>query len=324
MSVRRRLLKAAAAAPLLALAGRGFAQAYPSRPILSVGSFGAGTGADIALRFYSEQLSKVAGRPVVVEPRVGAGGTVAAASVARAAPDGHTIYLAPSSTVIAAAPFIFKTLNYDPAKDFAHVAAVYKAAFCVVVPRSSPYQSMADLASHLRAQGAKASYGTATLPGKITGELFKTQFGLQTVEVPYKTGVQAMTDLLQGLFDFYVTDTGTAKSQLGSAGRLRALMVTSAARMDSLPDIPGAAEAGVKLDLVAYSGLHVPAQTPRPIVEQLAAWIGPIAASDEARKMVNNLGYDPWLGDAKTVAAMLERETRSWAEYVKVAKVEPQ
>jgi tripartite-type tricarboxylate transporter receptor subunit TctC len=322
---RRGFLQTGAAASLLALPGvRALAQgAYPSRAITSVGSFGAGTGADIALRFYSEKLQNLAGKPVVVEPRVGVGGTIAAASVARAAPDGHTIYLAPSSTVIAAAPHLYRSLAYDPAKDFAHVAAVYKAAFCVVVPRSSPVQTMADLTEHLRKLGPKGSYGTATLPGKITGELYKQQFGLSTVEVPYKTGVTALNDLVSGLFDFYVTDTGTAKSQL-SGGRLRALMVTSRGRMESLPDIPGAGDAGVKLDLIAYSGLHVPAQTPRPIIEQLAAWIGPIAASEEARKMLSNLGYDPWLGDAKVVIDMLERETRAWAEYARIAKIEPQ
>jgi tripartite-type tricarboxylate transporter receptor subunit TctC len=324
MSTRRQFLQFAGAASLIP--ARAWAQlpGYPSRPIMSVGSFGAGTGADIALRFYSEQLQKVAGKPVVVEPRVGAGGTIAAASVARAAPDGHTIFLGSTSTILAAAPYLFKSLAYDPAKDFTHIGGVYQAAFCIVVPRTSPYKTMADLTEHLKRQGSKASYGNATLPGRVTAEMYKAQFGLETVEVPYKSGPQALTDLFSGLFEFYVTDTGTAKGQLGANGRLRALMVTSAERMDALPDVPGAAEAGLKMNLVNYSAWHVAAQTPRAIVEQLTAWLQPISASEEARKTLSNLGYAPWLGDAKVVAAMVERERRNWAEYARIAKIEPQ
>ena len=322
MTSRRQILQAAGAAAVLGLPLAARAQAYPTRNLVAVGPFGAGTGADIALRFYAERLARVAGKPVVVEPRVGAGGTVAAASVARAAPDGYTVFLASTSTALAAAPYLFKTLNYDPARDFTHVCGVYKAAFCLVVSKSSPFMTLADLTAHLKRQGDKASYGTATVPGKVTAEIYKSQFGLQTVEVPYKTGVTALNDLLSGLFEFYVTDTGTAKAQL-AAGRIRALMVTSAGRMDTLPDIPGAQEAGVKLDLMNYSALHVPAGTPRPIVDQLAAWVQPIAASEEARKTLANLGYEPWLGDAKVVADMIERERRNWGDYAAVARIQP-
>lgn len=322
---RRTLLKAGAAALALP-ASRAFGQAagYPSRPIVSIGSFAPGTGADIAVRFYADKLASLIGKPVVVEPKVGMGGTMAAAYAAQARPDGHTIYLAPSSTVLAAAPSLFKKLPYDPLKDFVHVLPVFKAAFVVVVPRDAPYKTLSELTTHLRQKGAKASYGSATLTGKIAGELYKEQFGLSVVEVPYKSGITAMNDMLSGLFDFYVTDTGTAKAQIGPGGRLRALSVTSRNRMDALPDIPGAGEAGLKMDFVAYSGLHVPAQTPRAIIDQLSAWMEPIIASEDAKKFLATLGYDPWIGNSKAISDMLEREVKNWADYVRLAKIEPQ
>jgi tripartite-type tricarboxylate transporter receptor subunit TctC len=323
---RRSLLLSVASAPLcLSPISRVLAQsAYPNRQILSVGSFAAGSGADIVTRFYSDKLAAVTGRPIVVEPRVGMGGTIAAASVARAAPDGYTIYVAPSSSVLAAAPSVFRKLSYDPMRDFANVVALFKTAFMFVVPSNSPVRSIADLTELLRQKGAKGSYGSSTLPGKIAGELYKAQFGLATLEVPYKSGASAFNDLASGLLDFYLTDTGTVKAQIGPGGRLRALCVTSQTRVQALPDIPSAGESGLKFDLLAYGSMHVPAQTPRAIIDQLTAWMMPIAASDDAKKFLVNLGYDPWLGGASVVQEMLERETRNWAEYVKIAKVEPQ
>ncbi|MSQ70201.1 MAG: tripartite tricarboxylate transporter substrate binding protein [Betaproteobacteria bacterium] len=323
---RRILLKAAAASALSFPASRAYSQAapYPTRQIISIGSFAPGTGADIAVRFYSEKLHGTIGKPVVVEPKVGMGGTMAAAYAAQARPDGHTIYLAPSSTVLAAAPSLFKKLPYDPIKDFVPVLALFKTAFILVVPASAPYKTLPELTAHLREKGNKASYGTATLTGRVAAELYKTQFGLAAVEVPYKSGITAINDMLSGLFDFYFTDTGTAKAHIGPGGRLRPLAVTSQTRMDALPEVPGAAGAGLKMNFVACSGLHVPAQTPRPIIDQLAAWMEPIAASEDARKFLATLGYDPWLGNARVVTDMLERETRNWAEYIRLAKIEPQ
>lgn len=324
---RRDLLKAAAATPALALPGAGaLAQSagYPNRGLLSVGSFAPGTGADIAVRFYSEKLAGVIGKPVTVDPKVGVGGTIAAAFAARAKPDGYTIYLSPSSTVLAAARALYKTLNYDPVNDFVSVLGIFKTAFILLVPRSAPYNTVAELTEHLRSKGDKASYGTATLTGRVAAELYKAQFGLSAVEVPYKSGVVAMNDMASGLFDFYYTDTGTAKAQIAPGGKLKALAVTSATRMESLPEVPGAAEAGLKMDFVAYSALHVPAGTPKPIIDQLTAWMEPIASGAEAKKFLSTLGYDPWMANAKAVNDMLERETKNWADYVKLAKIEQQ
>jgi tripartite-type tricarboxylate transporter receptor subunit TctC len=266
----------------------------------------------------------VIGRPVNVEPKVGVGGTLAAAYAAKAKPDGYTIYLAPSSTVMSAAQALYKQLPYDPMKDFVSLLGAFKTAFILLVPRSSPYTNVAELTEAMRKKGDKASYGTATLTGKVAAELYKEQFGLSAVEIPYKSGILAMNDMASGLFDFYFTDTGTAKSQIGPGGKLRPLCVTSRSRITSLPEVPGAGEQGLQMDFVHYGALHTPAGTPKAINDQLISWMNPIVSSEEAKKFLATLGYDQWLADARGVDEMLERETRNWAGYVKLARIQPE
>src|SRR5262249_33845145 len=157
---------------------------------------------DIIVRFYATRLQDVVGKPVVVENKVGMGGSLATGYVAQAKPDGYTIYMA-SSSALAAAPYLFKKLPYDPLKDFATVTSVFKAAFVLVVPSTSPCASVAELTDVLRRKGDKASYGSATHPGKVAAEIYKAQFGLKAVEVPYKSGLDALNDLYSGQLDFY-------------------------------------------------------------------------------------------------------------------------
>jgi tripartite-type tricarboxylate transporter receptor subunit TctC len=324
---RRSLLKAAAAAPILALpATRAFGQYadYPNKPITSIAMFAPGTGADVVVRFYSNKLQEATGKAVVVENKVGMGGNIATDYVAHAKPDGYTIYIAPSSSVLASAPSLFKKLPYDPLKDFAHITAVLKVAFIMVVPSTSPITTVEQLTEHLRKKGDKAAYGSSTHTGHIASELYKTQFGLKALEVPYKSGLDAINDLYAGQIDFFYTDSGTVREQINPGGRLRALVTASADPIQALPFIPGAKQAGLTMDLVGYWGIHVPVQTPQPIIDKLKAWFDPIVRSEDARKFLANVGYDPWIGDGKMVGDMLERETRNWAKYVKLANIEPQ
>jgi tripartite-type tricarboxylate transporter receptor subunit TctC len=284
--------------------------------------FAAGTGADTIVRFYANKLQKPAGMPVVVEIKAGMGGSMAAGYVAHAKPDGYTIFMSRSS-VLAAAPWIFKKLPYDPIKDFASVTTLFKATFVMVVPATSPFQTVAQLTEHLKKVGSKGSYGSATYPGKIASEIYKSQMGLETVEVPYKSGIDVLNDLNAGLIDYYFTDSGTVMSQIGS-GKLRALMTTSKERFSALPDISSAAEAGLNMDLVAYWGLYVPAKTPRDVIEKLATWTNPIVSEPDTKAFLANLGYDTWIGDARSVSDMVARESQLWSDYVKLARIDPQ
>jgi tripartite-type tricarboxylate transporter receptor subunit TctC len=133
-----------------------------------------------------------------------------------------------------------------------------------------------------------------------------------------------MNDLNAGHIDFYITDSGTIRSQINPGGRLRALMTTSRERFASLPDIPSAEESELEMDLIAYWALYVPTKTPKAIIDPLASWIQPIVTQDDTRKFLANLGFDPWVGTTDSVNEMIERESRLWGEYVKIASIERQ
>lgn len=326
LTTRRSLIKTAAVISMAApSATQAFGQeaVYPNRPIISVGMFPAGTGADTIVRFYANKLQALIAKPVVVDIKTGMGGSIAAGYVAQSKPDGYTIFMS-SSSVLAAAPWLFKKLPYDPLKDFACVAALFKATFVMVVPSDSLFGTVAELTAQLRKKGNKASYGSATHPGKIASEMYKAQSGLDAIEVPYKSGIDALNDLNAGLIDFYITDSGTVINQISPGGRLRALMTTSQSRFAALPNVPSAADAGLNMDLIAYWGLYVPARTPKEIVQKLANWTEPVATSSDTKDFLANLGFDAWIGDGATVGEMIVQELRLWSEYVKLAKIDPQ
>ncbi len=174
-----------------------FAQDYPVREIRSICNFSAGSGADIVVRFYSDRLSKLAGRPVVVENRPGAQGALASDVVAKAKPDGYTLMITPASSTIATAPYLFKQLPFDPRKDFAPVTTISSLSFVFAVDAAGPIESIKDLVNYLKQKPANGFYGTGSNSGQVAAELFKEQAGLSTTYVPYKVTTDALTGLLR-------------------------------------------------------------------------------------------------------------------------------
>jgi tripartite-type tricarboxylate transporter receptor subunit TctC len=326
---RRTVLTYAAAVPLLGLAGRPrqvLAQAadYPNRPVHSICMFPPGTGADIFVRYYSRKLQELAGQPIVVESKVGAAGNLATEFVARSKPDGYTIFIAPASTVLAPARFLFKQLNYDPDKDLQSVTLLATLPFILFVAGDSPIKSVADLVAYLRQKGDKASYGSSTTVGQVCSELFKAQFGLKTVEVKYRDGLAGLNELMSHQIDFYFADPATTKAMVAD-GRLRPLMITSAQRNASLPNIPSTNESGVSgMDMSFWWSVHVPAGTPKSITDKLAGWFDQFAASDETKAFLSTYGAVPLLGPASAVDALMAKERERWGDYVRIARIEPQ
>jgi tripartite-type tricarboxylate transporter receptor subunit TctC len=326
MHTRRDIVRLAAAAPALALTKTAFAENddYPNKVITAVCMFAPGTGADIFVRFYAKKLQELANQTVIVENRVGMAGNIATEYVARSKPDGYTIFIAPASGILVAGPFLFKKLNYDPIKDFASVTTLAKLPFVLVVAPDIGVNSVADLVARLKAKPDNGFFGSSTTNGLIASELLKAQFGLKSTEVKYKSGLDALNDLMAHNIDFQFTDPVTVKEMIAN-GKLKPLMLTSAQRFAALPNIPGAAEAGVKnLDMISWWSVHVPAKTPRPVIAKLTTWFNQIAASDESKKFLSNLGSDPLIGNAELVDKMIAKETKEWEEYVKIAKIEPQ
>ena len=182
------------------------AQDYPAREIRSICNFSAGSGADILVRYYSDRLSKLAGKPVVVENKVGVQGSIATEYVARSKADGYTIMITPASSTLAAARYMFKQLRFDPDKDFTPVTTLAKLSFAIAVDAKSPIRTIAELTEHLKKKPGHGHYATGSNTGQVTGELYKEMAGLSTTYVPYKETMSALTDTISGEVDFMTYD----------------------------------------------------------------------------------------------------------------------
>ena len=300
------------------------AQDYPAREIHAICSFAAGSGADILVRYYSDKLSKLAGKPVIVENKAGAQGTIGAEYAARARPDGYTLLITPASSTHAAASYTFKKLPYHPIKDFVSVAPITRLSFVIAVSGASPIKSLPELVAHLKSKPDHGTYGQGTVTGQVVAELLKERAGLKTVDVPYKASVQGITDLIGGQIDFLVWDATFLSGQARS-GRIRLLGVTSGNRSAALPDVPTIAESGFPgYDITSWWGVLAPAGTPRLIVDKLAYWIGQINASDETRQFLFNVATDVLPGTPESMAKLLTEDIDRWGRYAKLAKIEPQ
>jgi tripartite-type tricarboxylate transporter receptor subunit TctC len=287
-------------------------------------NFPPGTGMDIMIRYYSAKLAELTGKPVLVENKPGATGNIATEYVARAKPDGYTIMITPASSTLAAAASLFKKLPFDPQRDLQPVLLLTKLGFVFVVPASSPARSMSELTTVLKNKPGHGAYGTGSNTGVVTAEMYKVRTGLTTNQVMYKGAYENFNDMYGGQIEFSTFDP-TAIAEPVRTGKLHALAVTSTTRLRSFPDVPTMQEAGFSdFDLTPWIGLVVPAGTPQPIVEKLATWHRQINATDETKKMLLQFGMDPLDGDAAAMAARLKSDTAKWADYVRLAKIEPQ
>ena len=316
--------KLVAAALALAVPVTAAAQEYPAREIRSLCNFAAGSGADVLVRYYSDKLSKLAGKPVIVENRVGAQGAIATEALARSRPDGYTIMITPASSTIAAAPHLFKQLPFDTTKDFTAVTTVASLSFVIAVDAARPIKAIPELIAHLKGRPNDGFYGTSNNTGVISAELFKERAGLKTPYVPFKTNTQALTSLLQGEVDFLAYDATWAVGQQ-RGGKLRILAVTSTRRSIALPDTPTLAELGYgDFDVTPWWGVVVAAGTPKPVVDKLAGWFNQITATEETRQFLERAAFDAFPGTPDSMAALLKSDAERWGRYVRVAKIEPQ
>jgi tripartite-type tricarboxylate transporter receptor subunit TctC len=300
------------------------AQEYPAREIRSICNFAPGSGADIYVRFFSDKLAKLAGKPVVVENRPGANGNIATDLVAKSKPDGYTINITPASSTLAAAPHLFKQLPFDPLKDFVPVTTVAKLTFAIAVDGRSPIKTVAELTEALKKKQGNGFYGTGNNTGMVSAELYKDRAGLKTTHVNYVASGTALQDLTSGNLDFISYDASFLIGH-ARAGRVRVLATTSAQRALGMPDVPTMAESGFRdFDLTPWWGVIVPAGTPQPIVKRLEAWFNQIAADPETRNFLVPLGAEPFQGSGESMARLIRTENERWGRYVKLANIQPQ
>ena len=311
------LLAAAVALPAAA-------QDYPAREIRSICNFSAGSGADIIVRYYSDRLSKLAGKPVVVENRPGVQGALASDFVAKSKPDGYTLMITPASSTIATAPHIFKKLPFDPVKDFASVTTINSLAFVLAVDAAGPIQSVPDLIAHLKQKSNHGFYGTGSNSGQVAAELFKEYAGLRTTYVPYKVTTDALTGLLLGQVAFISYDATWAVTQAGPGGKLRVLAATSAKRSAALPNVPTLQELGYKdFNMSSEISLLGPKGTPKQIVSQLNAELNKSLQSAEVRERLASLGGEPEGGPPEHLAERVRSDLERWGKVIRDAKVAP-
>jgi tripartite-type tricarboxylate transporter receptor subunit TctC len=308
----------AAALPLSAQA-----QQYPNQDIHFICAFPPGSGADVLVRYFAEKLRPLAGRPVIVENKVGAAGNIAAEFTARAKPDGHTVHVHAASAV-AANQHLFKRRPFDAVKDLQVAATLNQQPFMVMVPANSPHKTLAELTAAMKQKGDKASYAQSNTTGKVMGDLYKQATGITAVEVPYRTANDSINDFASGRLDYGMMDPVFALSQ-ARAGRLRSLAVSTPKRMQAVPELPTMTEAGTPgVEMMGWFAAMVPSATPRPVVDRLNKWLNEILATEETKKFLNQFGGDPYISTPDEGQARMAKDVKDWERYVKVAKIEPQ
>jgi tripartite-type tricarboxylate transporter receptor subunit TctC len=298
-----------------------FAQAWPARVVRLVVPFTPGGGIDGVARIVGARLSEMWGQQVVVENKPGAGGNIASETVARATPDGYTMYI--TAAGLAINRYLFSSISYDPIADFAPVTLICSFPNMLVVPSASPLRSVADVVAEARRSPGKLTYAS---PGHgssphMSAELFKHMAKVDLVHVPYRGASPAYADLLAGRIDtnFAVMASGLPLVQ---SGQLRALGVTTAERVKAAPDLPTIAEAGVPgYDTSSWFAFFVPARTPPDIIRKMHADIVAVLAEAPIRAKLDQQGLIPIGSTPEELGAHLKSEMEKWAPVIKAAGI---
>jgi tripartite-type tricarboxylate transporter receptor subunit TctC len=284
--------------------------------------FPAGSATDQVARLVGQQLQEELKQPFVVENKPGAQGAIAAAEVARAAPDGYTL-LVTTNTPQAANVSLFKKLAYDPVKDFAPVARIGTTSFMLMVRADSPIRTCKEFLADARAKPGKLSAGYGSSGSQVSLAMLKSMGNLDVVEVPYKGIPQAVTDVLGGTLAFTFVDLGNALAQ-AKGGKLKGLAVTSAKRTPLAPEVPAVAEELQGFELIAWFALMAPAGTPQPIVQRLHDVTVKGIASAEVKEKFAVIGTDVAPMNPTELAKFIQSEIAHWAKLVKLAGIQPE
>ena len=323
-STRRSLLATSLAlAATAALPQFAHAQAYPSKPITFVVPFAAGSATDQLARALGQSVGDQSKQPVIVDNKGGASGMIAAAQVAKAAPDGYTVLIT-TNTTHAANEHLYKKLSYDPVKDFAPITGLGKGGQVLVVRTDAPYKNVMDLVAAAKKTPGKLSFGSGSSSSRTAGEMFKQLSGTDILHVPYKSNPNAITDLLGGQIDFMITDTSTGVPQV-KGGKLKALGVSTTERNPLLPEVPTIAEAGVKgYDMGYWFAAYAPAGTPPAAVAKLRELLAAATQSPAAKSFFDGSGSVAWTTSPEALAKFQADETAKWGKVIKAAGIEPE
>jgi tripartite-type tricarboxylate transporter receptor subunit TctC len=294
---------------------------WPSHLIKAVIPFGTGSATDVVPRLVFDRLAAELGQPIVIENRAGAGGTLGAAAVAKADPDGYTILAHSSALTIA--PAIFPNLSYDAAKDLSSVLMIGSSANVMITPVTRSWKTVRDFITEAKAKPGSISFGSVGIGSAvhISAEKFRLAAGIEATHVPYRGGSEVITDILGGRIDFYFCPLATALPLIRE-GQVRALVVSTPKRVADLPDVPTPDEAGLKgADSAIWFGVFVPAKTPRAIVDKLHVAGAKVLTEPAMQESLSKLGVEALPITPQEMDDLIVRDTAANLEVIKAAGI---
>jgi tripartite-type tricarboxylate transporter receptor subunit TctC len=320
---RRHLIQAGAA---LAVAPwfPAYADNYPERPIKMLQGFAPGGNADNIARVIGIEIGKALGQPIVVESQSGAGGTLAANSVARAKPDGYTLLLATGGHAVAGA--LYNTLPYRTVQDFDAVSTITYFPFLVVTTADSKFKNFGDVLAAARAAPGSVAYGTAGIGSThhLAGELLAKMAGVQMLHVPYRGDSASLTALLSGDVPIIIAPPTAVLSNI-KGGKLRAIAATGPQRWPGLPEVPTVAEQGVAgYDVRSWAGVMAPAGLPKPVLDRLNAEINKALLLPAVKTRLEEMGGEARGSTPDEMKTLVANETQRWTQVVADARIPKQ
>lgn len=317
----KRMAKLIAATALVLQAGAVMAQSYPSRPITIVLGFPPGGAIDIIARQIAPKMSADLGQPVVVENKPGAGGVIGMQSVARAEPDGYTVFMGTMGN-FSITPVLNKDLPYNVQKDFSPITQVASSGFVLYVNTQLPVKNVAELIAYAKANPDKMNFsssGNGGLP-HMAAEMFNSAAGVKMTHVPYKGSAPSIQDLMAGQVQltFEAVAIGLPHVQ---AGKLRALATTGSQRLSVLPDVPIVAETIQGFSVTNWFGMAAPANTPADRINRLQKAVADALKQSDVKQKLAQLGVDPVADSPNQFGAFIQSETNRWAKVIQDANI---
>jgi tripartite-type tricarboxylate transporter receptor subunit TctC len=300
------------------------AQTYPDRPIKLVQGFAPGGNADTIARLLGTEMGKSLGQPFVVEAITGAGGNIAAASVARAKPDGHTLLLATGGHAVAGA--IYKELSYKTVEDYEMISTITFFPFLLVVKADSPYRQLSQILTDARAKPQSLAYGSAGIGSThhLAGEILAKMSKADLLHVPYRGDAASITGLLSGEIPMIIAPPTAVLGNI-KAGKLRAIAVTGPQRWPEMPDIPTVAEQGVGgYDVRSWAGLMAPAGLTRTVVDRLNLEVGKALQLNQVRERLKDMGGEVKASTPEEMKALVASELQRWTRVVNESNIPKQ
>ena len=297
-----------------------FAQDYPTKPIHIIVSYAPGGGTDVIARVLARKLNERLGQPVIVENRPGAGGNIGTEAVAKAAADGYTLSLVPSSHAVA--PLFYPKLPFDIFKDFTFITLVASGPNIVVANPAVPVISVGELIALAKRQPGELTFASAGVGSSthLAGEYFNSVAGIKALHVPYKGSSQAETDLISGRVSYMVDSIPSALPKV-QAGQIRALATTGKRRFAGLPNIPTVLESGLPYESISWWGVIGPANLPQAIVDKLASEITRIMRLDDVKEFIASQGAEVTTSSPQEFADLVNKDNTLYAKIIKDANI---